>query len=244
MAACPSRSVQVKGFNYTEFGPIPKELLSTDELHDFLRSRRSIRFYKEQPVPADLVDQIIEVASCAPMGAPPSHVEVLTINDQDLIRKEVLPRVMEGYKNLIKWSDSFISRYFLKRQVGKDMMIALENYLIPLVREAIEIYNLEETDCLLWDPPAIMLFHADRQTLCCVENCVIASVYARLAAESLGLGCCLNGIAPPIFDMDPELRKRFNIPEKNKVVLSFTFGYPRFKFQRTTPWKFSSVKIF
>ncbi len=243
MAACPSRSVQVSGFNYNEFGPIPKTLLDPECLEGFLRSRRSIRHYKDRPISKKMIDRIIEIASCAPMGIPPSNVEVLVICEKSKIRNIVVPTLIDQYEKLCLQVSNPISKFFIKRQVGKEMMSVLESHVIPIARRAVEIFRKDKTDTILYDCPAIMLFHANRWGISYQENCLIAMVYARLAAEALGLGSCINGMAPPIFDRHQGLRQRFGINPENKVVCGFTLGYPKYKFARTTPWKFKSVKV-
>lgn len=243
MAACPSRSVQVQGFDYNEFGSIPKTLLDSEGLDGFLRSRRSIRHYKDKPISKEVIDRIIEIASCAPMGMPPSNVEILIINDRDRIQKQVLSTLIKEYDKFCKQASNPIAHFLIKRQVGKNMMNVLDSHVLPIAKLAIESFRQNGTDSILYNCPAIMLFHSNRRGVSYQENCLIAMVYARLAAESVGLGCCINGMAPPVFDRHKGLRQEFGIPSENTIVCGFTFGYPRYRFTRTIPWKFKSVKI-
>ncbi len=58
------------------------------ELFDAIRTRRSIRSYKKDPVPEELVREILDAARWAPSGKNRQHWHFIVIKDEDL-KKEV-----------------------------------------------------------------------------------------------------------------------------------------------------------
>ena len=48
-----------------------------DEFFEFLKSRRSVRVFKDKPVERDVITKILNAAATAPMGIPPSTTETV-----------------------------------------------------------------------------------------------------------------------------------------------------------------------
>ncbi|MDH5291035.1 MAG: nitroreductase family protein, partial [Acidimicrobiia bacterium] len=70
------------------------------EYEELVRDRRSIRGYKKDPVPKELIMEIIEVASGAPssMNTQPWHFHVVAGEPLDRIRAGNTERMMAGAK--------------------------------------------------------------------------------------------------------------------------------------------------
>ena len=68
--------------------PVQKELLlSPEHCEHFLRSRRSIRSYKEKRVSRDLLQKLIEIARYAPTGHNSQSANWLVIEDPTEVRR-------------------------------------------------------------------------------------------------------------------------------------------------------------
>jgi len=69
-----------------------------DRLGDLMRSRRSVRGYRPDPVPAEVVREVLEVACSAPssMNTQPWHFYVITGEPLDKIRQGNSERMMAG----------------------------------------------------------------------------------------------------------------------------------------------------
>jgi nitroreductase len=74
--------------NTTECPQVREELnLQPDQVEQFLRSRRSIRTYKEKPVDRDVLTKLIKLASFAPSGHNTQPVNWLVIYDSDQVQQ-------------------------------------------------------------------------------------------------------------------------------------------------------------
>lgn len=57
------------------------------DILDVLTARRSIRRYKSDPVPAELIDKVIEAGLYAPTGMDRQQTIILKITDSEIVRK-------------------------------------------------------------------------------------------------------------------------------------------------------------
>ena len=72
--------------------------MDSDSFKNMVNERRSVRGYKDEPVPRELLEEIIEVAGGAPssMNTQPWHFHVLTGAPLDLIRQGNTERMVNG----------------------------------------------------------------------------------------------------------------------------------------------------
>ena len=69
MSVCPHSALSLKTMSLDVSKPIDKTLIPTlDQLEQWVRMRRSVRVYKENPVPRDVLEKLILSARYAPTG--------------------------------------------------------------------------------------------------------------------------------------------------------------------------------
>jgi ferredoxin len=227
MSVCPSRSITVEGLTYEkDFFPLPVRQESWwDSFYGLIRTRRSIRRFKDRPVPRELLEKIVEAISFAPPGFTPLTLELSVVNDRELIRSAV-PLMAQMYESLIKATGNAVSRSMVKRAVGRETYDVLAEHVLPLMRIRMPGLKAGTEDTIARGAPAMILFHAATRN----EDIFIALAYGLLAAHSMGLGATAIGLIPPAVERSAELRKMFKIPEKNKVLASMVLGYPKYSY--------------
>ena len=72
---------------WDNFRPLPHTIIDNEAFMDFLLTRRSVRFFKDKPVPAELLQKIVDSLSTAPFGVHPDNVEITVISDKKVIEK-------------------------------------------------------------------------------------------------------------------------------------------------------------
>lgn len=241
MAVCPTRSITVPGLDYDDMGTIPRGEVKFDPFYDMLLSRRSVRSYKKKAVSKDVVVSIMDAAATAPMGVPPSDVEVLVFDGREEI-EGLLDDVAKGYKRLLFAMKNPIIRNILRLLHGGAMYHLLTNHVVPAARVILD-WRERGRDCLTYGAPVVMLFHGDRLGESIVEDSWIAATYASISAHFLGLGTCFIGMIPPIIDRDPKLKRKLGIDKKNRVVACMILGYSDIKFVRTIPRRLGNVRF-
>lgn len=239
MAVCPAGSITVSGRGIEPGDRIdlpPEQARATaDQLEALFLARRSTRFFKEEDVPEETLKRVVEMAATAPMGVPPSGVEVIVFRGREKVHAFAEDVVAE-FSGMRRFLRAFCSlaRPFLR----KETLEALQGFVIPIIDITLQ-KRAEGRDVLLWDAPAAMLFHhgpyADP------SDCDIAATYAMLAATSLGLGVCPIGTVKFVVDRSKVLKGKYGIPKKNKCGLVLVMGHPRHKFARSIRRRFARV---
>ena len=90
MAVCPSGAIMINGRELTPKDifdlPGKETVASYDQLINLLQRRRSIREFKNIQVDNEFIRKILDVAKTAPMGLPPSDVNVLVLDTPEKVR--------------------------------------------------------------------------------------------------------------------------------------------------------------
>jgi nitroreductase/NAD-dependent dihydropyrimidine dehydrogenase PreA subunit len=239
MAVCPSRSITVEGLSYGMFAPLAKNVMGFDPLYAALLSRRSVRNYKKDPVPKDIVQSVVRAAATAPMGVPPTDVEVLVIDRRADIER-LLVDVRKQYRGLLFVMGNPITRGIMRLVQGGAMYHALRSHVVPAARHALE-ESEKDREYFTYEAPVLMVFHGNRYKVAIEQDCFIASSYASIAALAVGLGSCFSGMTPPIIDRSKKLKASLGIPKGNGVYACLMLGYPAIKIKRAIPRGFKSV---
>jgi ferredoxin len=229
MAACPTKSIVIEGLSYEkDFFELPQREENWQKaFYGLIGSRRSIRKFRDRPVPRELLEKIVQAVTFAPPGFTPLTVELTVVNDRDLIKRAV-PLMAEMYDMLLKMQADPESSAMLEKMVGKDTYQILSGHVLPLMHVRMPALKAGTEDTIARGAPCMILFHAPVHN----EDIFIALAYGLLAAHSLGLGACAIGLIPPAINRNPELKKMFKVPADNTVSASMVLGYPKYKYSR------------
>jgi len=232
MAVCPTKSIYIEGLSYSgDFFEIPEGAAIEAPFFHMIASRRAIRNFRDQPVPKELLEKVVQAITFAPPGFTPIKTEIAVVQDTQVIRK-ALPYMIKLYDDLVRAMGNPIGRFFIRREVGKEKFNTIKNHLIPLLKSRLPELKRGEEDTLTRNAPAMILFHASKTAENYEADAYVALTYGFLAAHALGLGGSAMDIIPPAIQHSPELRKMFSIPHGNRVVASMILGYPKHPYQR------------
>jgi len=244
MAICSTKSVTVAGLTYeSDFFDLP--IVESGEFensfYSLIHTRRAIRNFKEKPVPHELLEKIVEAISFAPPGFPPLKTKIVVVEDSELIRK-ALPNMIKLYETLTNMMKKPMTRFFIKKEVGKKKFKTMEEHLIPSLIKRLPALKAGTEDTITRNAPAMILFLSDNNGENIDQDISIAATYGMLAIHSLGLGGSIMDLIPPAINKDPELRKMFHVPENHEVVTSLIIGFPKYKYQRGIKRNLRSVE--
>jgi nitroreductase/NAD-dependent dihydropyrimidine dehydrogenase PreA subunit len=232
MAVCPTQSITAGGLSYEkDFFDLPMGGLGECDFFNFLSSRRSVRNFQDKPVPKEMLQRIIDAVALAPMGLPPHKVEVTVAQNRAVIKK-ALPHLMKLYGDLNKWMKNPLVQFFMKRKMNQETFNTLKNHVVPVMEKGLPEMKEKGRDIFTRGAPALLLFHAHRDSENHTEDVQIALTYGLLAAHALGLGAAAIGLIPAAVERNRDLRKLFQIPGENEVLASMIVGYPKVSFQR------------
>jgi len=231
VAVCPTESLTMPKLPVDDFHRLAKQPFGYDELFDFLRSRRSVRVFKEKPVEREVIRKVLDAATTAPMGFPPHSTEVSVIDRREEL-DHLLEELVRHYDSMVKAFSNPIGRSIVRLSAGAEDYRTLRDHIIDTARHANEVFRQNGDDRYMYRAPVLMMFHGNRWSISYEENAHLVCHHAMLAAVSLGLGTTIIGMIPPVVDRSKELRKRYGIPQDNRVLTSLILGYPKYKYRQ------------
>jgi nitroreductase/NAD-dependent dihydropyrimidine dehydrogenase PreA subunit len=241
VSVCRSDSIRVQGFDPEGFSPVKPVDLNGDQLMSLIRHRRSVRRYKNRPVPREVLDQIVEAASLAPTGNGRQSVGLIIIDDPEKL-KELSRRAFDFYEKADGMLKNPIARFFMKRKAGERMFGTLRDFVMPGMRWYIRWYREGRSDEIRRDCPALMLFNSSIKEPRADENCLLAATFAMLMAEALGVGNCYNGLLGPAINRVDSNREFVGLGPGREVFASLGLGYGKYKYRKSIPRKLEEVR--
>lgn len=185
-------------------------------------SRKSIRGYKSDPVPKEILTKILETATRAPSSdnSQPWEIHVITGEPLENIRKDNLKALTSGVEG-----NPFppYEPKFRKRQV--DLAIQLFT-LMDIGRED----KKKRLDWMMrgfrfFDAPVGIIFSAEKSInlqWSSSDTGGLIQTICLLALEQ-GLGTCIIAQGVTYTDV---IREHANIPKDHNILLALAMGYP------------------
>jgi nitroreductase/NAD-dependent dihydropyrimidine dehydrogenase PreA subunit len=209
VAVCPFGALSHAEVPLEKCAPIRKEAkVSHAQAVQFLRSRRSVRHFKDKPVQKEVLQQLIEIARYAPTGSNAQPLEWIVVNDRE--------RVKGIAEMAIEW---------MRAVLQKDPQPASAPYM-PLLVEAWDM----GVDTILRGAPGLIVATAPKEDLNGMVDLTLALSYLELAAPSVGLGTCWAGLLQGALRSNKSLKQALGISEKRPYHYPMMIGYPKFKY--------------
>ena len=200
-----------------------------------IRTRRSIRAFKPDPVPKKVLRELLDVSCWAPSGGnvQPWHFAVLGGKLLDEVTGWLEEKAKTSWdgNNYINTKPDLprtgpYSEFLMSRQ--QSLRALMDSIRYPPGTKNLEAKQLENREKMLrfFDAPNAIIIYSDDRGPSAIEGIGIVSQTICLAALAYGLGTCIMGIPvlwPEIF------RDLLNIPEGKPIVTSIAIGYPDFE---------------
>jgi ferredoxin len=242
MAICPEGAIEIHGRTLSPDDlyelPSREQASNYEQLLALLQRRRSIREFHDKSVPADMIEKILAVARTAPMGLPPSDVNVMILDSRE--KNRAFANDFCSYLEGMKW---FVSDWFLALMRpfwGKSNNEMFRGFVKPLFRVYTE--GMKNGDNLVnYDAPLSMYFYGSPYTD--PADPVVAATYAMAAGESMGLGTCMLGAIHPLIQNGKrakQFRERHGIKYTSREGLFVIFGFPSVKYKKGIKRTFAS----
>jgi nitroreductase len=197
------------------------------ELDQAMQGRRSIRGFKTDPVPRELLEEIITLANRAPssMNTQPWHFHVLTGAPLEEVRKGNSTRMLEGVPPVRE-----ISAHAAYAGVHRERQIEIAVQLF----EAMGIERDDKARRQDWVMRGFRQFDAPVSVVVCLDKSLVedtighfdvgAATYGLvLAAWSKGLGAVINGQG---IMQSPVVREHAQIPDDQVIMTCVALGWP------------------
>ncbi len=211
VAACPHGALSHAEVPLAECPPIRKEASITHEQAvQFLRSRRSIRRFKDNLIEKEKFQKLIEIARYAPTGSNLQLLEWIVINDREQIH-DIAEKAV-GWMRLV---------------LEKDPQPANAPYL-PMLVAAWDM----GMDTVLRGAPGLIIASAPKEVNNGMVDLTLALSYLELAAPGLGLGTCWAGLLQGALLSHKPLKQVVGIPENHPHHNPMMNGNPKVRYYR------------
>ncbi len=222
-AACPTGAVKHSDFPAEKVHPIDYTLLPTPEQMMLLcKARRSNRTMTKQPVPAEMLDMIVEAAHRAPTATNAQSVSFTLVTDPKRVR-EVSEYTLGIFGGVLKK---------LKNPVLKPLLKPLLKgvYRYVPVFERLLREDRAGNDPILRHATALLFIHTPESNRFGCEDCNLAYQNASLMAESLGVSQVYMGFVMSAVKQDNKrgLAKSLGIDGHIHAIMAL--GMPAFRY--------------
>lgn len=211
VAVCPNGALSVTGVDIEDCPEIERDLgLSWDQTGQFLRSRRSIRLFKDRAMDRETLEQLIEMARYAPTASNAQNLQWTVIEGRDKLE----PLSQET----INW---------MERVIKAQPDSSAADYFRPVVTRWSTGY-----DGILRTAQTLIVPSGPKENANGLVDLSIALAYLELAAPPLGVGTCWAGLLRGAMLATPKLVESMGLPEGHTWFYPMMIGYPKFKYYR------------
>ena len=211
VAVCPHGALSHSRVPMEACPSIEKDLaLNKKQAVQFLRSRRSIRVYKDKAVARETIQKLIEIARYAPTGSNSQLVQWRVITDKDKMHA-LSGMAVEHLREVV---------------AGKTKRKPL-----PYMAGIIAAWDAGY-DAILRNAPALVVAYSPIEASNGMVDLTLALSYLDLAAPTMGLGTCWAGLLQGALLSSPDLKQKLGLPAEYPYHYPMMLGYPKFKYQR------------
>jgi nitroreductase/ferredoxin len=254
MVACPTDAISIaeqynvtEGFWATEPHPLPAKMPlkprdadgNLDEWNAVERAvlqRRSVRNFKDDPVPDHFIRRVLEAGRFAPSAGNCQPWQFIVITDRAMIAKmdELVRNTINGMYTMYK-NDDLIPHM-------ADMAESSPGMFDPRVAlggmGAIARGHLPAS----LNAPCVILLAGDSRAISGPQlNIGICGQNMNLVANSLGIKACWNGFLVPGV---PAIAEEIGLSPNWSVITTMSLGWPAFKQEGMVPREYRPVKWF
>jgi nitroreductase/NAD-dependent dihydropyrimidine dehydrogenase PreA subunit len=235
VAVCPTDSITHRTMEMKNFPDVSKTpLIASAPFKQFIRERRSHRAFLDRKIPKEVLEELIDTARYAPTGHNDQSVEILLIQNGEK-RKRASNLVVDFMARGRAKVAADMEKLKASGSANPDQIAELEGTIefLDVVAQARD----EGRDPILYDAPAVAVFHSAAKSVTPKDNCMIAATTMGLYARTLGLETTYIGLFEPAANLYEPLKKELALPENHKVFSALVIGYPKIRYLRTADRK-------
>lgn len=235
VAVCPRDAVIHEGLDTEQIVRVNRKNLLPEVYREIILGRRSVRHYKDTPVPESVIEQIIDIGRYAPTSSNSQNVGYIVITDREIIKKAggmILTLALKMFSMTKKGAGKMITGI---TGLSRNRYIRMMDF--------VETENRKTgRDFILYNAPVLVLLYGPARVRFAGDNCNIAAATIINYAHSLGFGTCYTGLLTMALSYSKKMRKLLGVPDGSKVYASFVMGYPSYLYAKTVSRKKADIK--
>jgi nitroreductase len=216
-AVCPNQAISLEGANLKGSPGVIKNPVSEEQISYLIRSRRSIRNYKDEAVDKSIIEKIFDTVRYAPSGMNSQSVNWMIIQNRGAMNEltDILIQWIKDTSTDNNVQTPFHHLMKLERTDPMSMVYSWERGINPL------FYNA----------PHLAITHAHKFAPTGSLDSMIALSYLDITLPVYKLGGCWAGFFQIIANSYPQLAEKIGIPKKHVITGGIMFGYPKAVYQ-------------
>jgi len=202
---CPTQAI-ILNVRPDEKEDIPAGIndISAVDLGYYLKTRRSVRHFTEEPVTKEDILEVLDIVRYAPSGSNGQPVQWTIVHDPEDV-KTVARLTIEWMKTLLS-TDHPMSGY------------------VPGLIRAWEHGH----DTICRDAPHLLVAHVPESSPIAAVDGIIALTHFDIAAQAFDIGTCWAGFVSMATLSYAPLREELGIPVGRTCAFAILFGHPKY----------------
>lgn len=228
VALCPVRAVAHREFTADRIEAIHRDRLpSADQVAELLRSRRSVRNFRDAAVPRAVIGELFDAAQLAP-STHNRRLTRYTVIDDPASRRWIAERTARTLARLSRMAGSPVGRLLLRLAIGRR---AAEVVAWRSEMEEMAGAVAAGEDPILRKAPVVVFAHHPRGHFYDEIDAALALHNVALTCPGVGLGAFMNGWVMAACRSDPAIGRRLGVPRGDRILAVLVLGYPRFEYR-------------
>lgn len=213
VAVCPTGAFRLNRFSGSGERIERTNRLSPEQATQFLRARRSVRTFKNEPLERETLRELLDVTQYAPSGHNVRPVRWSVAHTPE--------RVRDIAEIIVAW---------MRREAEAETELAQTLHLPGIVKAWDN-----GIDMICRNAPALAVAHGPKHGVTPLEDGVIGITYLELAATGAGFGACWCGYALLAARYDETVRRSLGVAQNAMVYGALMLGRPVRRFSRIPP---------
>ena len=209
VAICPQGAVSIPEYDMADVEPVACGGIAPEVMLRSIKSRRSIRKYKQEPVPRETIEQLIQAGRYTATAKNQQDNRFIFIAD----RLEEFKTFTRGVIDAFTPEDISTMEPQLKAYAKFNMR-----------------YKADPRDDYLFQNAPLLLIIAGRREF----DAGMAAQNIESMAVAMGMGTLYNGYLRGLFNSSPEIKNWLGIEDK-EILSCMLLGYPDIGYLRTAP---------
>ena len=240
VAICPTGALSHSAFATGSIRALRADLLPTaDQMMEALRARRSYRKFKDERIPHETLEQVVEAARLAPSAHNSQTTAFVVVEDPEML-KRVVDLTVRFLDEMAKYFRHPIKGRIAKMMGGDQVKGVLS--MIPVFEGVVEMARSGADMPMLLDAPAWIVFHSSKNAGYGAVNASCAMQNAMLMADRLGLGTFFTGFALAPTQRGFLLHDLLGLDHEQEIHGALAIGVPKLEYKKWASKKPASVR--
>lgn len=213
MAVCPADAIHLEQLPGKGISKERSLDLDWEQAEQFLKGRRSVRFFKDEPVDEKALGRILSVTEYGPSGHNARSTRWSVASSRE--------KVAELAEVIVNW---------MRSEAERESPVAARLHLPGIVRAWDD-----GVDLVCRHAPALAVAYGPELGITPREDAIIAVAYLELAATAAGLGGCWCGYLMAAAVHDRTIRDVLGVPDGAAVYGALMLGKPLRRYRTIPP---------